>query len=159
MTSTMDEIVWAINPHHDSLDSVAEYFAEFVEEYLSTSGLKFRLDIPLNLPPQVITSELRHNLFLAFKEALNNTVKHARAGEVVVTLCFQGKVLLLSVEDNGCGFEMPTAAGNHPDKRRGAGGNGLQNMRQRLEALGGRCHIESVPGRGTRVSFEVNLPA
>ena len=159
MTRTMDEIVWAINPRHDSLDSVAEYFAEFVEEYLNASGLKFRLEIPLNLPPQVITSELRHNLFLAFKEALNNTVKHAHAGEVVVTLAVRENVLLLSVEDNGCGFALPAAAGIGPDSRRGARRNGLKNMRQRLEALGGRCHIESVPGRGTRVSFEVNLPA
>lgn len=159
MTRTLDEIVWAINPRHDSLDSVAAYFAEFVEEFLNASGLKFRLEIPLDLPPRVITSELRHNLFLAFKEALNNIVKHAHAGEVVVTLTVRANGCLLSVEDNGCGFETPSPDRNRPDVRRGAHGNGLENMRRRLDELGGRCHIDSVPGRGTRVSFEVNLPA
>ena len=158
MTRTMDEIVWAINPRHDSLDSVAVYFAEFVEEYLTAAGLKFRLEIPLDLPPRVITSELRHNLFLAFKEALNNAVKHARAGEVVVTLAVRENVFLLSVEDNGCGFDFSAATGNIPESRRTARGNGLENMRGRLAGLGGRCYIESVPGRGTRVYFEVNLP-
>lgn len=157
MARTMDEIVWAINPRHDSLDSVAVYFAEFVEEYLSVSGLKFRLEIPLELPPRVITSELRHNLFLAFKEALNNSVKHARASEVVVTLAVRENGFLLSAEDNGCGFEM-SAPGDRPDSRRSARGNGLKNMRRRLEDLGGRCHIQSVPGQGTRVSFEVVFP-
>ena len=159
MTRTMDEIVWAINPRHDSLDSVAAYFAEFVEEYLGASGLKFHLEIPLDLPPHVITSELRHNLFLAFKGALNNIVKHARAGEVVVTLAVREKDFSLSVEDNGCGFEMLALEGNRPDSRRTARGNGLKNMRRRLEELGGQCHIESVPGRGTRVNFQVNFLA
>ena len=159
MARTMDEIVWAINPRHDSLDSVAAYFAEFVEEFLNTSGLKFRLEIPLELPPRVITSELRHNLFLAFKEALNNTVKHARASEVIVTLAVLEKGFMLSVEDNGQGFETTAVAGIRPDSRRTARGNGLNNMRRRLEELGGRCHIESNPGRGTRVKFEVDFPA
>ena len=125
---------------------------------LAAAGLKFRLEIPLDLPPRVITSELRHNLFLAFKEALNNAVKHARAGEVVVTLAVRENVFLLSVEDNGCGFDFSAATGNIPESRRTARGNGLENMRGRLAGLGGRCYIESVPGRGTRVYFEVNLP-
>jgi signal transduction histidine kinase len=159
MTRTMDEIVWAINPRHDSLDSVAAYFAEFVEEYLNASGLKFRLEIPLDLPPRVITSELRHNLFLAFKEALNNIVKHAHASEVVVTLAVREKDFSILVEDNGSGFDMRMTTDGLPGSRRSARGNGLKNMRRRLEELGGHCHIESVLARGTRVSFEVNFPA
>jgi signal transduction histidine kinase len=155
MTNAMDEIVWAINPRHDSLESVAAYFAEFVEEFLSPAGLKFRLEIPLMLPQWPVSAEVRHNLFLAFKEALNNALKHSKATEVVVALEVREKGFTLSVEDNGCGFETAVLAGN--GHARAGGGNGLINMRRRLEELGGRCAIDSVPDRGTRIRFEVDV--
>ncbi len=159
MTNAMDEIVWAINPRHDSLESVAAYFAEFVEEFLSPTGLKFRLEIPLLLPQWPVSAEVRHNLFLAFKEALNNALKHSQASEVVVTLEVRKKRFTLSLEDNGCGFQTAVLAGagdgNVHESARAGGGNGLNNMRRRLEELGGRCSIDSSPGRGTRVRFEV----
>ncbi len=147
MTDTMDEIVWAINPSNDTLESLAAYFAEFVQEFLTPAGLLFRLDIPLALPRWNISSEVRHNLFLAFKEALNNVVKHSKATEVVVIIQVRDGGFVLSVEDNGSGFEPGS----------GRQGNGLINMRRRLEELHGRCIIESQPGRGTRVAFELEL--
>jgi len=168
MTAAMDEIVWAINPAHDTLESLAAYFAGFVQEYLTPAGLKFNLDLPLTLPPLVISSEVRHNLFLAFKEALHNVVKHARATEVLVTLEIRPGGFVLSVRDNGQGFALadpvsdfrPPSSDLHPPPSvRPARGNGLKNMRQRLAELGGSCEIESIPGRGTRVSFQVHLPA
>lgn len=155
MTGAMDEIVWAINPGHDSIESVAAYFAEFVEEFLSPSGLKFRLQIPLLLPPWTINAEMRHNLFLAFKEALNNVLKHSQASEVIVTLAVGQKGFVLSVEDNGRGFEDSVLAAARPSSDCNVRGNGLANLRRRLEELGGRCTVKSVPGRGTLVSFEV----
>jgi signal transduction histidine kinase/ligand-binding sensor domain-containing protein len=157
MTNAMDEIVWAINPRHDSIESVAAYFAEFVEEFLSPTGLKFHLEIPLMLPPWTITAEVRHNLFLAFKEALNNVVKHSQASEVTVTLAVRPKGFVLSVEDNGRGFETGALAAVQTGPDRKTHGNGLANMRRRLEELGGRCTVDSVTGRGTRVSFEVDV--
>ncbi len=158
MTNAMDEIVWAINPSHDTLESVAAYFAEFVQEFLAPTGMKFNLDIPLALPQWTISSELRHNLFLAFKEALNNTVRHSRASEVVVALELRAAGFALSVRDNGCGFDVPAAADSTPVPG-GRSGNGLANMRRRLEELGGRCVVESRIGGGTVVSLEVGLPA
>jgi signal transduction histidine kinase/ligand-binding sensor domain-containing protein len=155
MTNAMDEIVWAINPRHDSIESVAAYFADFVEEFLSPTGLRFRIDFPLTVPPWTINAEVRHNLFLAFKEALNNVVKHSKAGEVIVTLEIGPKSYALTVKDNGCGFETTLPAGNRSNHL--VHGNGLANMRRRLEELGGRCTIDSVPGKGTRVCFEMEL--
>jgi signal transduction histidine kinase len=154
MTDAMDEIVWAINPSHDTLDSLAAYFAEFVQEFLSPTGLKFNLDLPLVLPQWKISSEVRHNLFLAFKEALNNAVKHANATEVKVALETRERGFTLFVKDDGQGFD----AAARESVVRGSG-NGLTNMRRRLEELGGRCRIESRPGGGTCVYFEVDLPA
>src|SRR5262249_52440776 len=149
----MDEIVWAINPSHDSLESLAAYFAEFVQEFLTPAGLRFNLDIPLVLPRWNISSELRHNLFLAFKEALNNVVKHSKATEVIVALEIRNSSLVLSVQDNGRGFE--TANGLAPGRQ----GNGLNNMRLRMQEIHGRCVLTSTSGHGTRVAFELEVPS
>jgi signal transduction histidine kinase len=157
MTNAMDEIVWAINPSHDTLESLAAYFAEFVQDFLTPTGLKFNLDMPLGLPQWSIASEIRHNLFLAFKEALNNVVKHSQATEVVITLEVRAGGFVLSVADNGRGFDTVELAGTKTESGRHGRGNGLNNMRRRLEELGGRCMVTSRPGGGTSVAFEVEL--
>ena len=79
LTRSMDEIVWAVNPQHDTLDSLASYLGNFAQEYLGSLGIRCRLDVPLQLPHWPITAEMRHNVFLAFKEALHNVVKHSGA--------------------------------------------------------------------------------
>jgi len=159
LTRAMDEIVWAVNPQHDTLDSVASYLGNFALEYLGSLNLRCRLDVPLQLPPWPIPAEMRHNVFLAFKETLNNIVKHAGATEVFVALATQTRGFELVVRDNGNGFD-PSAVPPRPGR-----GNGLKNIRQRLEKLGGRCEIHSAPGAGTEVKFllpvltEKNVPA
>jgi signal transduction histidine kinase len=149
LTSAMDEIVWAVNPRHDRLDSLANYLSRFAYELLSVAEIRFRLNFPLDLPTQPITAEIRHNLFLAFKEALHNIVKHAAANEVHVELKLEAAQLTLQVADDGRGFGPATPAGHI------ACGNGLANMQQRLVEIGGVCEIQSEPGRGTRVTFTV----
>ena len=74
----MDEIVWAVNPRQDSLDGLVTYSCQFAQEYLTMAGIQCRLDVPDRLPVVTLTADIRHNLFLAVKEALNNVVKHAR---------------------------------------------------------------------------------
>ena len=157
MTNAMDEIVWAINPSNDTLENLAAYFAEHVQEFLAPLGLKFNLDMPLTLPEWTIPSEIRHNLFLAFKEALNNVARHSNATEVVITLEIKGKGFVLSVQDNGRGFDATALAGAKDDAKRNGAGNGLINMRRRLEELGGYCVINSAPDSGTRVTLGVEL--
>lgn len=152
-TRAMDEIVWAINPKHDSLDGLATYLHGFVEAFAGSAGLHCRLDVPVQLPACPLDAEKRHNLFLAFKEALHNVVKHSGASEVKVSLTVQTAAILLKVEDNGCGFP---ASNTPPERRKGgrlSGGNGLENMRRRMEGIGGHCEIQSAPGQGTKVTF------
>jgi signal transduction histidine kinase/ligand-binding sensor domain-containing protein len=154
LTRAMDEIVWAVNPKHDTLDSLVSYLEQFAQDFLATAGIRCRLDMPLELPEQRLTTEMRHNLFLAFKEALNNVVRHAAASEVHVRLVLKAGAFEMSVEDNGCGLE-PEAAGNKTG--RFASGNGLRNMARRLVEIGGRCDIRSQPGQGTKVLFVVPI--
>jgi signal transduction histidine kinase/ligand-binding sensor domain-containing protein len=152
LTRSMDEIVWAVNPHHDTLDSLASYLGNFAQDYLVSLGKRCRLEVPLHLPNRHITAETRHNIFLAFKEALHNVVKHSGATEVIIFLNLDTSGFNLVVRDNGKGFDPAAVA-----ERRGRG-NGLKNMRQRLEKLGGRCEIHSAPGSGTEIKFFILTP-
>ena len=82
LTRAMDEIVWAVNPQHDTLDSLATYLGRFAQGFLASAHVSCRLDVPMQLPTWPVTAETRHNLFLAFKESLNNAVKHSQTTEV-----------------------------------------------------------------------------
>jgi signal transduction histidine kinase len=158
LTRAMDEIVWAVNPRHDTLDSLVTYLGRFAQQFLSSAGMRCRLDVPLYLPPARVTSEVRHNVFLALKEALHNVVKHAQATEVRITLELRGDGFVLWVIDNGMGFipnSHPTKTAATSDTTRFSSGNGLANMRKRLEEIGGQCVWDSAPGEGTRVQFVV----
>ena len=153
LTRSMDEIVWAVNPQHDTLDSLASYLGNFAQEYLMSLQIRCRLEVPLHLPHWPITAETRHNIFLAFKEALHNVVKHSGATEVVVLLTLDGDMVTLVLRDNGRGFD-PDSVVSRPGR-----GNGLKNMKQRLEKIGGQCTVRSQRGAGTEISFLVNVVA
>jgi signal transduction histidine kinase len=103
----------------------------------------------------MLPSELRHNVFLAAKSALNNVVKHARATEVHLRLEPQTAAFKLVIEDNGCGFVQTTGAAPHSGR---PARHGLAGMKERIESLGGHFFLDSAPGRGTRVTFTVPVP-
>lgn len=151
LTRAMDEIVWAVNPQHDTLDSLASYLGNFAQDYLAPLHIRCRLEMPLQLPHWPITAEARHNVFLAFKEALHNVVKHSGAEEVSIFLTPDADRFTLSVRDNGKGFD-PSAVKHRPGR-----GNGLKNMAQRLEKIGGRCDVRSQPGSRTEITFYVSV--
>ena len=146
MVVALDEIVWAVNPKNDDLSSLATYFSQFTEHLAGLTSLRCRFEIPGELPRLPLNSDQRHSLFLAFKEALQNAVKHAAASSLRVSITVEGGTLKIVLEDDGRGFEAGAAQ---------AGGNGLRNMHERLEQLGGHCEIITAPGKGTRVTFQV----
>jgi len=158
LTRAMDEIVWAVNPKHDTLDSLTTYVCRFAQEYLNFAGILCRLDVPSQLPPRPLTSEIRHHLFLAVKETLNNIVKHARAHEVRLRLSPTDDRFSLVIEDDGEGFDARDARAAGPGRERVTPGQGLENIARRLEAIGGSCLVHSQPGGGTRVELTVTLP-
>ena len=82
----MDEIVWAVNPKHDTLSSLVGYLSRYAQDFLRPAGIRCRLDLPLQFPTWHLSSEVRHNVFLAFKEALHNAVRHSGASEVLIRL-------------------------------------------------------------------------
>ena len=160
LTRAMDEIVWAVNPQYDTLDSLAGYLGNFAQEFLGSLDIRCRLDVPLQLPAWPVTAEVRHNLFLAFKEALHNVVKHAAATEVYISLTTGAPTFILVLRDNGKGFVPGDPKGEgRREPTRIARGHGLANMRQRLAKISGYCEIQSTPGNGTEVKFVVAVAA
>ena len=144
----LDEIVWAANPQNDTLEGLVNYACKYAQDYLALAGLRYRLEVPPQLPATVIPPDLRHNIFLAFKESVNNVVKHARATEVKIRLRLNGGTFALEVEDDGRG---PSEAATK------TGRNGLRNMRKRMEDVGGEFILEPGAERGTRVRLTAPL--
>jgi signal transduction histidine kinase len=140
MVSSLDEIVWAVNPANDSVPSLAVYLRHVAEEFFRTTEVRCRLDVDQSLPAVALTSEVRHNLYLIVREALNNIAKHAQATEAWLRIHWKDRALHINIEDNGCGFNVATAASQR---------NGLSNMRHRLEKIGGHFECDSRPGSGT----------
>ena len=147
-TRSLDEIVWAVNPANDTLEGLANYACKYAQDYFALAGLRYRVDVPAQLPAVALLPDVRHNVFLAFKEAVNNVVKHAQASEAQVRLHLQDTRFVLTVQDNGRGLGSLEAA-----KLR----NGLKNMRKRLSDVGGEFSITSGSGGGTLVSLSVPL--
>lgn len=143
---TMDEIVWALNPKNDTLKGIANYLVFFTEDFLRPSGIACCLDVPLRLPHIPVTAEVRHNLFMVVKEALNNAVKHAKAQEIRFSLNYTNSKLTVEIADNGRGFciEQNTVVGH-----------GLENMQKRMSGIGGKFHLICALTQGTTVRLEV----
>jgi signal transduction histidine kinase len=159
LTHAMGEVVWAVNPEHDSFDSLANYISNYAQNFLRAARIRCRLEMPVQLPQLALSSGIRHNLLLAFKEALSNVAKHAQASEVRISLAANDYGIELLVADNGKGFPQSGAPGKDapPEVSRPAPGNGLANMRNRLREIGGDCDIQSVPGTGTKITFRVMI--
>ena len=147
---SLDEIVWAVNPQNDSLRSLVEYLTQLARELFEDTGIRCRFQIQEDLPALPLPPEMRHHLFLTVKEALNNTLKHARATEIVLGAATAGRQVELFIHDNGAGFDAAAAAGSER--------NGLKNMRRRIETLGGRLMVETKPGAGTTIRLTVSYP-
>ena len=143
---SLDEIVWAVNPRNDTLAHLIDYTGQFAVDYLRVAGVRCRLDLPEHTPEREVSTDIRHNLFLVVKEALNNIVKHSHATEVWLRISADERELRIGVEDNGVGFEGQKVE---------AGADGLRNMRQRITDIGGQFKMESRTGGGTKVFVEV----
>ncbi len=148
LVTALDEIVWAMNPKHDSLRSLVSYSCLYADRLLRLANIACQLKGVVELPDRPVSSRHRHEFFLAFKEAITNVIRHSGATEVRLGFRLIGDRLRLSIADNGRGL---AAAGGQRS------GNGLTNMRMRLEKLGGRFEIASQKGRGTTVRFYVPL--
>ncbi len=144
----LDEIVWAVQPKNDTVPSLARYLCQFAQHSLQPANIACRLEVSPVLPDAFVNAEQRHQLYLAFKEALHNVIQHSGATAVGLEILATDKTFTLTLSDNGRGFR--------PGSER-EGADGLVNMRGRLRRLGGHCDIQSEPDAGTKVVLHLPL--
>jgi len=154
----MSDIVWSVDPQKDSLDDLLTRMREFATSVLEGAGIEHRLDFPSDVPALSLPIGTKQNIYLIFKEAMNNAVKHAGAAHVNVRLALESGTLRMEVRDDGAGMD-PSAPGNgrSSSSRAVGGGNGLRNMNARAKEVRAELRIESAMGRGTAVVLELPL--
>ena len=150
VSRALDEIVWTVNPSNDTLEGLVNYVCKYAQEYLAVAGLRYRLDAPPQLPATVISPEVRHNVFLAAKEAVTNVVRHAGAKSVFVRVRVEPAAFTLEIQDDGQGIANPA------EKMAGSR-NGLRNMSKRMEDIGGKFDIAPGAEGGTVIRLTVPL--
>jgi signal transduction histidine kinase len=150
MTRSLREIVWALNPRSGATEDCINFMTQYAQQFLGESKLHCRLNIPEIIPDAIVDARARHALLMAFKEALNNAVKHAGATGLNVQFAVENKMLRVSVEDKGCGMDV---AATESERR----GHGIDAMRQRMHDCGGGFEMTSQPGQGTTVLLQVPL--
>jgi signal transduction histidine kinase len=144
-TESIREIVWFINPASDQMSSLITKMKETANIMLS--NIKFELNCMELKADEKINPEIRRNLYLIYKESLNNLVKHSAAAFVKILAENIEGVFRLVIEDNGIGFIVNDVKS----------GNGLKNLQYRARQINGDLKIESFPGKGTKVELKVRI--
>jgi signal transduction histidine kinase/ligand-binding sensor domain-containing protein len=147
LVENMNEIIWAMNEKNDTLEDLLFYTRSYAKEYCEEHQLNCIVYFPENIAPVSVSGELRRNVFLTVKEALHNIVKHAGATAVEIQILLDNN-LTVSIKDNGGGFLQI-------NKDNAGGGNGLKNMKKRIESIGG--NFVSQNGFGVTIKIEVPL--
>jgi ligand-binding sensor domain-containing protein/signal transduction histidine kinase len=149
LINATDEVIWTTDPGNDLLPNLVEFLCDYIERFLTPAGIRYRLDVPSDLPPLPVQSQTRHQFLMAVKETLNNTVRHSGAKLLMVQLTILDDTLSLVISDNGAGFDVEHSR---------SGGNGLVNIRNRMSSVNGRAEIISTPGSGTTTTLIMPLP-
>ncbi|QMU30668.1 ligand-binding sensor domain-containing protein [Adhaeribacter radiodurans] len=147
MMTTMDDIVWSINPHNDSLQNLTARMREVATELLEAKNIAFSIETDAALNTTRLPLELRYDCFMIFKEALNNIAKYAQCSQVWINLSVTANIFFLKIKDNGQGFDVSTANS----------GNGLLNMQKRAQNRNGHINIKSGMSQGTTIALAVPL--
>jgi signal transduction histidine kinase/ligand-binding sensor domain-containing protein len=148
LVDSMSDIVWAVNPKKDRVGDLAHRMRGFASDILGTHEMLFRFRSEVEEHAYRLPTDVRRELFLIFKEGINNAVRHSQATEVDVDFTIDGKSLLLRIKDNGKGFDIDQQSN----------GNGLASMRGRAERLGGDLEVATQPVEGTTLKIRVPIP-
>ncbi len=146
LVSDMSEIIWSMNPEHNTLDQLLAYLREQLRNLLEYSGIYYKIDFPENGKEIVLNNAQRRNLLLIIKEIVHNVVKHSNAKQVAITIIQKKSSLDFAVKDDGYGFDINSFSN----------GNGLRNIKKRMEELKGKLNIQSSHS-GTEVTGTVPI--
>ena len=152
MMESMDDIIWSINPLNDSMAKVLSRMKQVAGNVLEPKGIETVFKAEEAVKHLVFTMEWRREIFLIYKEAVNNIVKYADCSTVVVTLCEQASLFVLTIRDDGQGFDPAKNNFSSPTR-----GNGFINMGKRAEVMKGDLSIDALPGKGTQITLRIPI--
>jgi signal transduction histidine kinase len=147
LSESMQDIIWTIQTRHDSLQDVVTRMREFGLKMAEAKQIDFRMQVSDKFHTTKFHVEQRRNVYLIFKESINNAVKYSHCTKLEVDLTVTGKMLQLTIQDNGKGFDPATIRQ----------GNGLQNLHKRAAEIKGQLAIHSAPGAGTRIELQMRF--
>ena len=158
LVDTMSDIVWAINPKKDHLQDLTQRMRRFAANVLTAKDIDLEFSAPNSDADIPLGANIRREVFLIFKETVNNIVKHSEASEAEIIFSTGNNFLTINFKDNGKGFDQTAKSEeNGNDWKRFRGGNGLLNMKKRAADLGGSYEIKSAIGNGTTVILQIPL--
>ncbi|HXL58737.1 MAG TPA: histidine kinase, partial [Chitinophagaceae bacterium] len=146
MLDAMNDIIWNIQPENDTLENIIARMLSFASELLEARKISLHFKIADDLKHLHLGVAVRHDFFVIYKEAVNNLAKYSEASEAHINLEFHHPCLMLTIRDNGKGFD--------PEKIKS--GNGLKNMESRAKKIGAVYHLHTVAGEGTTITLQVN---
>ncbi|MBX7169772.1 MAG: hypothetical protein K1X72_02370 [Pyrinomonadaceae bacterium] len=156
LVGTMSDIVWSINPSKDHLSDLTQRMRRFASDSLSAKAITFHFNFSEADKDIVVNSNIRREIFLIFKESINNIVKHSKAKKVEIKLGFKDKYIILQIQDNGKGFEMQPSFKDSLSSIQ-MGGNGILSMQKRAEEMNGEFEVLSEIGKGTTVNLRLPM--
>lgn len=140
----LDEIVWAVNSKNDRTESLIDYLSRHAHEIFASLSVRVRFYVPENIRDYTVPTPMRHEIFLAFKEAVANAAKHSNSDEVRIVFDVNENDWAIKVVDFGRGFDPETLQTDR---------NGLHNIKNRMRRIGGKAVVTGTPGKGTEVTL------
>jgi signal transduction histidine kinase len=145
MLDAMNDIIWNIQPQNDTLENIIVRMISFASELLEARKITLHTNIASNVKHQRLRLSVGHDFFVIFKEAVNNLAKYSGACEAHINLEFHHPFLILTIRDDGKGFDPKTIKN----------GNGLKNMESRAKKIGAMYHLHTGIGTGTTIILQV----
>lgn len=154
LVDSMSDIVWAINPRRDSIESVVDRVCSFAADTLGTKNVHWTIDTPPELKNLRLSAEQKRSLYLIFKEAVNNAARHSECRNASLKIRIERGNLIAEIADDGKGFSAETGSNGNS-----LGGRGLENIKTRTAEIGGAIRFESAENSGTKIILTVPLAA
>ncbi|HRH59969.1 MAG TPA: triple tyrosine motif-containing protein, partial [Chitinophagaceae bacterium] len=151
MMEAMSDIVWAINTRNDGLDNLANRMRNFAVQISEAKNIELHFTENEDLPAMPLDMVARKNMYLIFKEAVNNAVKYSGCKNLWISFLSEPNILKLTIKDDGKGFAKQEISAQV------SGGNGMINMKNRAQEIRGELFIHSEDGKGTEVILKLHL--
>ncbi|HTE33329.1 MAG TPA: two-component regulator propeller domain-containing protein, partial [Chryseolinea sp.] len=145
-SQSLDDIIWSVNANHDTLEETVARMRLYTAELFEAAGIRYELQLDPAFEATRLIMEQRRDIYMIYKEAVNNVLKHARAAQVLISIAIADHQLVLHIKDDGIGFDRDKVSHRH----------GLEGIKARVKRWNGKIQVETVPGKGT--SLHVTLP-